>query len=301
MTPVQANTNPFITIIIPTFRDWARLGLCLNALTQQTYPNDSFEIIIANNDPADQPPGNFVLPTNGQLINVAKVGSYAARNAALKIARGTIIGFTDSDCIPNNDWITNAVGYLQANPNCWRVAGRIEIIYSKKNPSTSELYNNIYAFQQEMHVKKTGTSVTANLFTYKELFEKVSGFDEQLLSLGDLSWGRKVKAAGYSIAYVPSVVVHHPSRNFKELVKKEKRVGGGAGRITKGKISSSKLVLNLLNGLRPRIKEIKYIMHNGQNMGPIQKLRVILIRHYLLTIRTYEQIRVTMGKEPNRA
>jgi len=95
---------PFVSVIIPTYRDWNRLKLCVNALKNQTYPKNRFEAIVVNNDPADPCPycplpDNFVLTTEG------KPGSYAARNAGIKIAKGDILAFTDSDCIPYSDWI----------------------------------------------------------------------------------------------------------------------------------------------------------------------------------------------------
>jgi hypothetical protein len=88
---------------------------------------------------------------------------------------------------------------------------------------------------------------------------------------------------------------------MKELIKKEKRLGGGVGMLRRGKVSPAKLTLNFINGLRPRIGEIKFVFQNGKELGFLQKCTVIFIRHYLLNLRTYEQIRVTMGKEPNRA
>src|SRR5688572_8110282 len=138
--------QPYISIVIPTYRDWERLDLCIAALTRQTYPREAFEVIIVNNDPADQPPAGLLLPENYRLITEAKTGSYAARNTALKIVRGTIIGFTDSDCIPDADWISNAVSYLAATPGCSRVAGHISIFYQSHRPSVAELYNTIFSF-----------------------------------------------------------------------------------------------------------------------------------------------------------
>jgi glycosyltransferase involved in cell wall biosynthesis len=101
--------NPYVSIIIPTYRDWNRLGMCLEALKKQSYPKENTEIIIINNDPEDLIPVDFKGNKNITIMNAARNGSYAARNTGLKIAKGEIIGFTDSDCIPNTDWISKAV------------------------------------------------------------------------------------------------------------------------------------------------------------------------------------------------
>lgn len=301
MQATNNHTFPFVTVIIPTFRDWHRLGLCLQALTRQTYPQDRFEIIVANNDPADQPHAGFTLPANAIKIDVAKPGSYAARNRALERAKGTIIGFTDSDCIPAPNWIGNAVQYLQNHPECCRVAGNIKIYTRSQKATPSELYNSLYAFRQEEHVRNTGTSVTANLFTYRNVFDQYGYFDEKQLSLGDLLWGKMVYAKGCTIRYVSDVVVEHPARSFQELVVKEKRVGGGQGIREREGASFKKYFFKMLKSYFPRRGDVGFILIKTKGMSPVEKLKVLAMRHYLLHVRTKEHVRVALGKEPNRA
>ena len=83
--------SPKVSVIIPTFHDWDRLQLCLIALTSQDFPANDFEIIIANNDPADPAPDALDLPANARIIPASQPGSYAARNAALVEATGDLI------------------------------------------------------------------------------------------------------------------------------------------------------------------------------------------------------------------
>ena len=280
--------------------DWGRMSLCIKALSEQTYPSNLFEVIIVNNNPEDQTPDNYWLPENQKIITEEKPGSYAARNAALKIAKGDIIGFTDSDCIPDKNWITNAVNYLNSHKDCSRVAGRIPIIYKSGQPTVVELYNEVYAFPQKWQVQQVGTSVTANLFTYKHVFEKVGTFDDTLMTMGDSEWARKAHLAGFKIDYVENVVVHHPARTFAELVKKEKRLGGGDGILRKKSRIGAINFIKFLNSLRPRIKEIKFMNVQGSDLNIKDRVKLLFIRHYLLSIRDFEKFRVQMGKAPNR-
>ena len=41
---------PFVSVIIPVFNDSARLKSCLQALEVQTYPQDSYEVIVIDNN-----------------------------------------------------------------------------------------------------------------------------------------------------------------------------------------------------------------------------------------------------------
>ncbi|WP_308873672.1 glycosyltransferase [Thiothrix subterranea] len=147
--------NKFVSIIVPTYRDWHRLKLCVNALTAQSYPSNAFEVIIINNDPDDHE-SNLNLPENFRLIVESKPGSYAARNAALALATGEIIAFTDSDCIPDKEWIKNAIARLDAGAE--RVAGRIELFFKSKKLTPAEIFEKAYAFDQISYIKRGGQS-----------------------------------------------------------------------------------------------------------------------------------------------
>lgn len=291
-----------VSIVIPTYNDWKRLSLCINALSNQTFPKEMFEVIVVNNNPHDTVPENFTIPSNCKIITEKDPGSYAARNAALKIAEGEIIGFTDSDCIPDKNWIKNAVEYLSNNKTCSRIAGKISIFSQSAQPNRAEFYDKLYAFNQKEYVANSGTGVTANLFTYRHVFDNIGYFQEDLMSGGDFSWGTLAHKSGYRVDYVDNVVVNHPAReNLKQLIKKERRVGGSQAIFLK---KNSNLLLNFLEltkELMPRLKSLKFIYKNGKSMSTSDKIYIYVIRQYLLGIRAYEKFRVQTGKKANRA
>jgi glycosyltransferase involved in cell wall biosynthesis len=291
-----------ISIIIPTYNDWRRLSLCLKALSEQSMKTNDFEIIVVNNNADDKIPDDYFIPANCTILVERKPGSYAARNAAIKISKGKIIGFTDSDCIPDKDWISNAYSYLGNNPGCTRIAGRVKVFSESSKPSHAELYDKLYAFNQKGYVSADGTSVTANLFTYRYLFDKVGLFDENLMSGGDYKWGTVAHSAGYRIDYVEAVLVQHPARaSLQELVKKEKRVGGGQAIFLKNNHHRMHEVFEFIYELRPRLGELKFIFKSKEQLSLMDKLNVFLIRQNLLAVRAYEKLRVQMGKQSNRA
>jgi glycosyltransferase involved in cell wall biosynthesis len=148
---------PHVTIIIPTYRDWERLAKCIRALAHQSYDKNQFEVIIVNNDPKDTPPPYMEIPSNVVITSEGKPGSYAARNAALEIAKGDIIGFTDSDCIPDEDWIQNAIAHFAKNPDCDRIAGNVFVFPKTRKASAAEQYDRLNAFKQKTTVLDSGT------------------------------------------------------------------------------------------------------------------------------------------------
>lgn len=288
----------FVSVIIPTYRDWDRLALCVEALSKQSYPRHCFEVVIINNDPNHPAPPQFTLPEHFKIITETKPGSYAARNAALEIVKGEIIGFTDSDCIPDKDWITNAITYFKQHPTCSRIAGNVSIFPNGPRPTTTDLYNSVFEFPQVIYSKYFGTGVTANLFTYKKVFDSVGPFNEKLFSLGDLEWGKLAHSAGFQIHYVESVVVKHPSRSLADLIIKVKRIGGAQGQSRNRNAFQS--LLSCIADVSPKLYIIKQIYRYGAHMNLFEKTKVLLLRHYLLYVRAAEKFRVLQGKQPER-
>lgn len=295
--------NTFVTVIIPTYKDWLTLTSCLEALSNQNFSKEKFEIIVVNNHPTDVVPDHYRLPDNCTVISEKLPGSYAARNAAIRVSKGNIIGFTDSDCIPDSDWIKNAVTYFENNEVYKRIGGSINLFFSSSKPNKVELYEKIYAFNQDMNIEKYNASVTANMFTYRYVFNEVGLFNEQLLSGGDYEWNVRAENAGFKIGYAEYVVVDHPARyQLHELTKKAKRVGGGQASFS-GKRDSNKFVslFKFLYDLRPPLNSISLINSKGKDLNLQQKLTVFMIRYYLNILTAYEKLNVQIGKKPNRA
>lgn len=214
-----------VSVIIPTYRDWPRLSKCLDALSTQTLSIRHFEIIVVNNDPASTPPDSLVMPKNCTLIVEPRPGSYAARNAGMRVARGAIYAFTDSDCIPSEDWLETAV--LRLRSGARRIAGRIEIFHETMYPTLAGMYDAAYAFNQPFNAQ-CGASVTANMIAWADCFDLIGDFDDRLMSGGDMEWGWRARDAGVPITYASDVVVAHPARkSLAALLRKKRRTAIG--------------------------------------------------------------------------
>lgn len=291
-------SKPFVSIIIPTYKDWGRLADCVRSFTHQSYPTEYFEVIVVNNAD-DDVPSDFVFPENCRIIRELKSGSYAARNTGILKSRGGILGFTDADCIPDGKWIQNAVEYLQEHPCCSRIAGRVRLFYRSSQLSRAELYEKVYAFNQDINVSRDGISVTANMFAYREVFEEIGLFNEQMISGGDFEWSIRAKRTGYSIGYAEDAVVMHPARfRLEDLVKKAKRVSVGAELLEEPRKVRLPSLLQFLYGLRPPVKSFRLVFSRGKDLDFLQKLTVMGVRYYLSLIKAYESYRLKARSEP---
>lgn len=215
----RATDLPFASVIVPVKDGFDLLVGCVRTLLDQDYPADRFEIIVADNGSAASPA--TVLPKDPRLaiVHESKPGSYAARNAALAVARGEILAFTDADCVPDRRWLRVSAQYLSTHPTVAMIGGRVALTYQGGVPRNGpEWYEFAEGFQQEKYLA-SGFAVTANMVTRRSEFDRVGLFDDSLLSGGDAEWGRRVRSAGGCQAYVDAAVIEHPARDTWNEVK----------------------------------------------------------------------------------
>ncbi|ESA37698.1 glycosyl transferase [Leptolyngbya sp. Heron Island J] len=227
--------HPFVTVIIPVYNDSKRLQQCLNRLQNQTYSQACYEVIVIDNNSTEDLKPIVDQFAQAKYLVEKKPGSYSARNTGLAIAKGEILGFTDSDCVPAFDWIEKGADHILKHPGCGLVAGKIDFLFQQsENPKPTELFDSLYFLQQEKYVKEGHFAATANLFTTPAIFSSVGLFDDSLKSGGDREWGKRVYAAGYKQIYAADVKISHPTRtSFEEINKKLCRVYKGGFYINK--------------------------------------------------------------------
>lgn len=216
----------FLSIIIPTFRDWERLRVCLDSLTSQMNPSIGTEIVVVNNDPLSPIPEWVSMCPQTKCVTESEPGSYAARNCGALLAKGSVLAFTDSDCIPESSWLENVEATFKGN-RTRLVSGKVLV-----NPRDSrrigsvEAYDMAVGIRQDIYAKK-GTGATANLICTREAFDLVNGFDSSRMSGGDTDFCKRLRAKGVNLEYVPSIEVAHPARSsWSEVSNKARRLAG---------------------------------------------------------------------------
>ena len=292
--------HPFVSIIIPVYRNWDSLTLCLQALANQSYPVQRFEVIVVNNDPKDNPqiPDSI---SNLRILEENTPGSYAARNTGIRAAHGHVLGFCDADCIPYSDWIEQGVHFLDTHFDLTRAAGKVELMASGRQTGYAELYETIFAFRQEEYTQK-GASTTANMFAYYRVFEAVGFFRDDLLSGGDLEWSRRAQSAGWKIGYAQQAVVYHPARkSVPELAAKAKRVCSGYIYLNNADIKKNPInaVYHGLCMLKPPFKAAKMIFER-RDLRLHDKLLLYCLEYHLKLVQLWEYTRLQIGKSGRR-
>lgn len=293
MANVDEN-QPKVSVVIPVFNDQSGINECLEAIAAQSYPTACIEVIVVDN--GSHPP--IVIDNRDtqfvKRIRCDTVGSYAARNAGTEAATGTIVAFTDADCVPDPGWLGAGVSTLRGRARPSIVGGDVQFRLSDR-PSAVELYQSMEGFDQRGNITKRGFTVTANLFVEADALRRIGPFDEQLLSGGDLDWSQRAVAAGYELVYAAdAVVVTRPRTTLAAAARQARRVAGGRRAIRAGETP----VVDA-GPRRGALASIRRILGHSE-FGWWDRLRVLSVASLLYLVRVAEVVMLSIGRDPER-
>ncbi len=261
--PLQPDRVPDVSVVIPACNRSGILQRCLHALAGQTYAE--FEVIVVDDCSSDDTPrmlesfaaANPAL-TLRWLRNERHAGANPSRNRGIQAARGRFVGFLDSDCLAEPDWLERLMTGF-ASERVAAVTGRVDDL-----PPT-----NIYelAFKGTHRLVKAGPAhrlVAGNMCVRRELLlahlldedrasqpvsadgtpdVTVSGRgDEEGLFL-------RLKAVGYEQLVVPDAAVLHEHHYDRRSFFRQAFRGGR---------SAARLVYKYR--LRPRVDLLPFIL-----------------------------------------
>jgi len=295
-----AGERPFVSVIVPVYNDAENLGVCLEALGRQTYPCRHFEVVVVDNGSDDDVEGATRRFARVRLVRELRPGSYAARNAGIRASRGDLFAFTDSDCVPADDWLERGVATWLERPSAGLLGGRI-VVFPKRagRPTPVEIHQAVSAFDQRRNVERERFAVTANLFTSRSAIERVGAFDDRLRSGGDKEWGRRVHACGLEQRFAEAACVRHPSpHTLRELAAKYRRVAGGLFQLAGGR-TRRELRLAAVFLAAPLAKLRAYWSHPGL-ASPRDRLVFLAVEVALAGVRLAELVRLELGGAPRR-
>ena len=285
------------TIIIPHYNDNDALLRCLSSLHNQSLHPTNYHINVIDNGSEIFPERVETLFNNITLTSEQKCGSYAARNSGIRNKKSKYIAFTDSDCVPDHEWLQIGTQYLDDHPEVDIIGGRI-IITTSPIPSTVELYEKEFAFPQKNYIENLHFSVTANMVIRSTVIDYIGLFNESLLSGGDFEWGNRAYNKGIAIKYLDKMVVNHPARkNLKSIIKKNRRAYGGH--------YTRKPPIGLLQKIQfmmPRLPLKQQIIPTLKNnkLKPIEKSRILLLIGLLAIVRSVFCTQLLFGQKAKR-
>jgi glycosyltransferase involved in cell wall biosynthesis len=209
-----------VSVIVPTRDRSASLQRLLDALDAQTY--DDFEVIVVDDGSSEDIAG-LVAARAGDLtcVRTTGVGAVRARCAGVAVARGSILAFTDSDCMPDASWIARGVAAIDDGA---------EVVQGTTIPERP-----VGAFERSVaHNAGDGLFATCNVFYRREAYDRAGGFDRSAVDRLGFRPDHRARGLGFGedallgwavarkgrVAYLPDAIVRHEvvKTSFLELV-----------------------------------------------------------------------------------
>ncbi len=198
--------RPEISVIIPALNEEKYIGRALNGLAHQSFKD--FETIVVDGGSTDKT--RSIARKCAVVIIERKRGVGRARNVGASCARGSILVFMDADTRPSSS-LLGAYHHVFKNNRIVAATGPIKPLErTSRRLSIGFSFVSVFLIRFSMLIGRP-SMVGSNFAVKKEAFDKVGGFDSNLITYEDLVLSNELKKTG-KIAYVPSALVYTSAR-----------------------------------------------------------------------------------------
>jgi glycosyltransferase involved in cell wall biosynthesis len=183
-------SNPLVTVVIPTLNRYEYLKDVLKDLEAQDYQN--FEVIVC--DQTDNIPKEFYegWKLNIQLIQQEEKALWFARNRCIQMAKGEYILLFDDDSRVDSNWISNHLKCL-------------DFFKAKISAGVTHTLVGHGLGKKETYFHLSDVFDTGNSMVHKSVFREVCLFDRQFEKqrMGDGEFGLRAIMGGFLMVSNP--------------------------------------------------------------------------------------------------
>jgi glycosyltransferase involved in cell wall biosynthesis len=221
---MSTETQPFVSVIIPTFNRSATLRVTVESFLAQSYPADQFEIIIVDNASTDDTPQVIAAmadraPKVRGMLETRR-GAHFARNSGALASHGSILYFTDDDMIADPELLATIVTAFAPDTKVGSATGRVLPKWETEPPRwVLEHCKNALLSLNDLGEATIISDNDPGIFSchqaiLREAFVAAGGYNpdtnaEKFTGDNETGLNIKVKKLGYRFAYIGASVTHH--------------------------------------------------------------------------------------------
>ncbi len=215
-----------VSVVICTRNRSALLDRCLRRIADvATVAGDpAAEILVVDNGSTDDTAAvaeRWSSTLDLRCVSEPRRGLSNARNRAIEEADGEILAFLDDDVLVTDTWLPALRAGFDQWPSCAGLAGRVDLEWTTGRPTwlpaTRETFFARTELGDDARLLNDGESpVGANMAVRSSVAAEVGAFDARLgysgtslLGNEEVDFFRRVRTAGYRVAYHPEATVNH--------------------------------------------------------------------------------------------
>lgn len=217
-----------LSVLICTYNREKYIGNLLESIARNDLPKNEYEIVLVDNNCTDNTHAvcdQFAAahPDIAFTYTVEpEQGLSAARNKAIREAKGDILAYVDDDALVDTWYLRTITDYFAANPSCMAVGGKILPLYETAEPEWMTSYTRALLcawmdYGDKVREYPQGKYPGGGNAAYRaEVFQRVGLFNTALGRKGGNLMGSeekdifdKMKAQGMRFMYLPMMVLHH--------------------------------------------------------------------------------------------
>jgi glycosyltransferase involved in cell wall biosynthesis len=197
-----------VSVIVPVYRMDGTLARCVESILGQHFES-GFEVIVsASADTEEQLPTLAPDPRLTVLTHVPRLSAAAARNRAVRVARGALLAFTDADVITEPTWLARLVA---ASRGRLCVAGSVRNGTPQSAAGTVEYLVEFLDLHPGRPAATARHGATCNLLVPRHLWERCGPFPEGLGGGEDTLLTVRLRREG-AFVFEPGAAVIHLNR-----------------------------------------------------------------------------------------
>ena len=191
--------KPLVSVIVATLNSEKYIDVALNSIVNQTYCN--YEILVMDGGSKDRTKEIALSFKNTKFITQQGKGLFSAWNQGVDVAKGSFVGFLDSD----DHWLPNTISLhldkLLEDKNLLGTVGHVKHFLNANEAPPSEFRINL--------LNEAKLAYMPGCFIgRKNIFEIIGYFETSWKVAGDILWFTRVKELNQRIGIIDEIVLY---------------------------------------------------------------------------------------------
>lgn len=206
----QRSQRPELSIVIPARNEAATIVRALDSVLAQAWPVERLEVIVVDNGSSD---GTAAVARRFaqqhpelrlRVVREPRPGVSRARNRGARLARGRVLLFLDADSRLSPTMVASVLAHLHRGA----AAMSLRVVADSNDPLDRAFFFLATWLKERVRVPTQLCAVR------RDVFWAVGGFDERLRVAEDYDLLRRIRDAGYRVAFVTESAVLTSTRRL---------------------------------------------------------------------------------------